>query len=122
MSVPAVTIAWLSDLTPHDAEARSFTLAFGIAFFYAVGSWSNILIWPADTAPRFPNTWPVNIGLLALAICLLLLFRYVEIKWIRPENTRIAEQHARENSDDTFCMQSRHETDKVYGASHVERC
>lgn len=98
MSLPGVILAWLSDLTPHDAEARSFCIGFGIAFFYAVGAWSNILVWPASTAPRFPTAWPTTIGLIVMAICLLLFFRYVELKWIRPQNTRIAEEKAREEA------------------------
>jgi hypothetical protein len=29
--------AWMSDLSPHDAEQRAFVLGFSIAFYYAVG-------------------------------------------------------------------------------------
>jgi hypothetical protein len=31
--------AWMSDLSPHDAEQRAFVLGFSIAFYYAVGEW-----------------------------------------------------------------------------------
>lgn len=74
-----------------------------------MGSWSTILIWPAETAPRFPTAWPTSIGLMGLSICLLLIFRYVELKWIRSQNIRIEELMAREDVQtqtlDAYCVQ-----------------
>lgn len=32
----------MSDLSPHDAEQRAFVLGFSIAFYYAVGEFSEI--------------------------------------------------------------------------------
>lgn len=86
--------AWLSDLSPHDAEQRAFILGWSIAFYYAVGAWSNVLIWPADEAPHYKAGWKVSIGLWILAAILLCTLRYIELRFIRPRNQRIAEEKA----------------------------
>ncbi|WWD22558.1 hypothetical protein CI109_107051 [Kwoniella shandongensis] len=82
--------AWLSDVNPFDAEQRAFTLGFAIAFYYACGAWSGPLIWPAREAPHYRYGWQVQIALWCLVIIMALGLRYVEVKYIRPKNVRIA--------------------------------
>ncbi|WVR03557.1 hypothetical protein IAU60_000549 [Kwoniella sp. DSM 27419] len=84
--------AWLSDVNPFDAEQRAFTLGFAIAFYYACGAWSGPLIWPAKIAPHYKFGWQVQIALWVLVIILAVSLRYVEIKYIRPKNKRLAEE------------------------------
>ncbi|WVQ80950.1 hypothetical protein IAT38_003057 [Cryptococcus sp. DSM 104549] len=86
--------AWLSDLNPFDAEQRAFTLGFAIAFYYACGAWSGPLIWPASTAPHYAHGWQVTIAMWALVIILAVLLHFYEIKRLRPQNRRIAEEKA----------------------------
>lgn len=95
--------AWMSDLSPHDAEQRAFIIGFSIAFYYAVGewillrpladspgAWSNVLIWPASQVPHYRVAWQCSIALWCLVIIELCLLRYTELKWIRPRNKQIA--------------------------------
>jgi len=82
--------AWMSDLSPHDAEQRAFIIGFSIAFYYAVGAWSNVLIWPASEVPHYRVAWQCSIALWCLVIIELCLLRYTELKWIRPRNMAIA--------------------------------
>jgi len=84
--------AWMSDLSPHDSEMRAFILGFSIAFYYAVGAWSNVLIWPAVQAPHYRVGWQCCIALWCLVIIELCALRYVELRYIRPRNRRIAEE------------------------------
>jgi len=91
--------AWMSDLSPHDAEQRAFVLGFSIAFYYAVGAWSNVLIWPASQVPHYRVAWQCSIALWALVIVLLCALRYTELKFIRPRNRRIAEENYDEAAD-----------------------
>ena len=93
--------AWMSDLSPHDAEQRAFIIGFSIAFYCAVGecphrlslitgAWSNVLIWPASQVPHYRVAWQCSIALWCLVIIELGLLPYTEIRWIRPGNMRIA--------------------------------
>lgn len=75
--------AWMSDLLPHDAEQRAFILGFSIAFYYAVGAWSNVLIWPASEVPHYRVAWQTSIALWVLVIIELCVLRWLEIKYIR---------------------------------------
>lgn len=83
--------AWMSDMSPHDAEQRAFTIGFSIAMYYAISSWSNVLIWPASQVPHYRVAWQTSIALWIAVILGLVVLRYVEKKYIRPRNQRIAE-------------------------------
>ncbi|KAJ9101218.1 hypothetical protein QFC21_003437 [Naganishia friedmannii] len=85
--------SWLSDLCPHDAEQRAFILGWAIALYYAVSSWSQVLIWPAKEAPHYKAGWKVSIGLWILVIMLLCFLRYMELKVLRPRNMRITSEN-----------------------------
>ncbi|WWC85869.1 uncharacterized protein L201_000736 [Kwoniella dendrophila CBS 6074] len=106
--------AWLSDLNPHDAEQRAFTLGFGIAFYYACGAWSGPLIWPAKTAPHYKYGWPVQIALWILVIIIACSLRYMEIHYIRPKNVRIAQEkeEAARNAERQAELEAEHDMDK----------
>ena len=80
--------AWMSDMSPHDAEQRAFILGFSIAFYYAVGAWSNVLIWPASQVPHYKYAWQACIALWLFVILELFALRYVEIKYIPNGNSK----------------------------------
>ena len=82
-------------MSPHDAEQRAFILGFSIAFYYAVGAWSNILIWPTTEVPHYHHAWQTCIALWCVVILELCALRYLEIKYIRPRNIAIAEEKIR---------------------------
>lgn len=82
--------AWMSDLSPHDAEQRAFILGFTIAFYYAVSAWSNVLIWPAGEAPHYSHAWQSSIALWLVVILAACALRFLELRYIRPRNQRIA--------------------------------
>ncbi|ORX34841.1 major facilitator superfamily domain-containing protein [Kockovaella imperatae] len=84
--------AWMSDLSPHDSEQRAFILGLSIAMYYAVGAWSNILIWPTVEAPHYRHAWQSCIALWCLVIIELILLHQVELRYIRPRNQRIAQE------------------------------
>lgn len=87
-------------MCPHDAEQRAFITGFSIAIYYAISSWSNVLIWPATQAPHYRVAWQTSIGLWLAVILGLCALRYVEIKYIRPRNQRIAEEKLLANEYD----------------------
>ncbi|KAK7056520.1 hypothetical protein VNI00_003076 [Paramarasmius palmivorus] len=45
--------AWVSDLIPQDPEQRALVVGVAIALYYAISSWSQVLIWPAKEAPHY---------------------------------------------------------------------
>lgn len=83
-------------MCPHDAEQRAFITGLSIAMYYAISSWSNVLIWPASEVPHYRVAWQTSIGLWLAVIIGLCALRYVEIKYIRPRNQRIAEERVLE--------------------------
>jgi hypothetical protein len=36
---------------PQDPEARSLIVGVAVAGYYAISSWSQVLVWPATQAP-----------------------------------------------------------------------
>jgi hypothetical protein len=81
-TAPAI-FSWMSDLCPYDAEQRAFIVGAAITMYYAVGAWSNVLIWPASEVPHYRVAWQTSIALWVLVIILLCTLRYIEIKHIR---------------------------------------
>ncbi|KAK4210768.1 putative transporter [Rhypophila decipiens] len=56
-----LVMSWLSDLLPHDSEARTLIVGYSIAGLYAILSWSQVLIWPASQAPFYNHAWQISI-------------------------------------------------------------
>lgn len=104
----------MSDMSPHDAEQRAFILGFSIAFYYAVGAWSNVLIWPASQVPHYKYAWQACIALWLFVIIELCVLRYAEIKYIRPKNRRIAEEKARLQAAEEDYAHVGGEVDELY--------
>ncbi|KAK4688214.1 MFS transporter, ACS family, pantothenate transporter, partial [Tremellales sp. Uapishka_1] len=113
--------AWLSDLSPHDAEQRAFILGWAIAFYYAMGAWSNILIWPASEAPHYKAGWKVSIGLWILVIVLLFGLRFFELRVIRPRNRRLAaEASVQAENQQSAALYSSHDVEEDVKDKHPE--
>lgn len=53
-----------------------------VAIYYAISAWSQVLVWPAVTAPHYKYGWQVSIGLWALVIIMTLVLQYVDIKFM----------------------------------------
>ncbi|WWD20560.1 hypothetical protein CI109_105036 [Kwoniella shandongensis] len=83
--------AWLSDMTPHDAEQRAFIIGCCTAGWYAVNSWANVLIWPASKAPHYPHAWQVTIALWIVTACEVMLILYIDKRYMRPRNQKMAQ-------------------------------
>ncbi|KAL1409279.1 hypothetical protein Q8F55_006112 [Vanrija albida] len=99
-------MAWLSDMTPNDAEQRAFIIGCTTASWYAFNSWVNILVWPASKAPHYPVGWQVTIGLWCFIFAMLALTRYVDLYYVRPRNARQAREEAAVESDDLASVTS----------------
>ncbi|KAK0742739.1 major facilitator superfamily domain-containing protein [Schizothecium vesticola] len=63
-----LVMSWLSDLLPHDPEARTLIVGYSIASMYAILSWSQVLIWPASQAPYYAYAWQLSVVFWALSI------------------------------------------------------
>ncbi|KIW53128.1 hypothetical protein PV05_08722 [Exophiala xenobiotica] len=83
---------WISDMLPHDPEQRAFISGFMNAFWYAVGSWSNVLIWPTYEVPHYSHAWQISLGCWLLVLVEVSVLRYYEIKVVRPRNVRLAQE------------------------------
>lgn len=80
--------AWVSDMLPIDAEQRALTISFAITMYYAINSWSNVLIFPASQAPHYKHGWPVCLALWITSIMVICALRLYDLKVIRPRNHR----------------------------------
>lgn len=45
-------MSWLSDIIPQDPEVRSLVVGVTIAGYYAIATWSQVLVWTAVQAPQ----------------------------------------------------------------------
>lgn len=63
-----------------------------IAFYYAVSAWSQVLVWPATEAPHYSHAWQVSIAIWIVVIIACIALRFLEIRYIRPRNIRIAHE------------------------------
>jgi hypothetical protein len=43
---------------PQDPEARSLIVGVAVAGYYAISSWSQVLVWPATQAPYCKSLLP----------------------------------------------------------------
>lgn len=84
--------AWVSDMLPIDAEQRALTISFAITMYYAINSWSNVLIFPASQAPHYKHGWPVCLALWITCIMVICALRLYDLKVIRPRNHRKLQQ------------------------------
>lgn len=75
-------IAWLSDLVPQDAEARTLIVGYAIALVYAFLAWSQVLIWPASEAPYYRFAWQVSIAMWVLFMAMVVYLRIVDVKYL----------------------------------------
>lgn len=112
--------SWMSDLCPYDAEQRAFIVGAAITMYYAVGAWSNVLIWPANQVPHYHAAWQTSIALWVLVIILLCTLRYIEIKYIRPKNRRIAEEISQTMQQAEAEAGEQAKVDQVYGRESEE--
>lgn len=84
--------AWVSDMLPMDAEQRALTISFAITMYYAINSWSNVLIFPASQAPHYKHGWPVCLALWIASAMVIVALRVYDVKIIRPRNYRRVQQ------------------------------
>lgn len=63
-----------------------------IAAYYAVSAWSQVLIWPAKQAPHYKYGWKVSVGLFVALLIGLCTLRIIDLRYIRPQNYRIAQE------------------------------
>ncbi|KAL0575099.1 hypothetical protein V5O48_006875 [Marasmius crinis-equi] len=80
-----IIIAWVSDMLPQDSEQRALVVDVTIAVYYAIGAWSQVLIWPAKQAPHYKFAWQTSIGLWILVIALTFVLRWVDLKYLLPD-------------------------------------
>jgi MFS family permease len=84
-------MSWLSDLIPQDPEARSLIVGVAIATYYAIGAWSQVLVWPAVQAPYYKFGWQSALAIWVLCIAMTVVLRYVDVRWMRPKREAFAE-------------------------------
>ncbi|KAK3707336.1 hypothetical protein LTR37_012180 [Vermiconidia calcicola] len=77
--------AWLSDLIPQDPEARSLIVGVSVAFYYAISSWSQVLVWPASQAPHYKYGWESALALWIMCIAMTCVLRFVDVRYLRPK-------------------------------------
>lgn len=77
--------AWLSDLIPQDPEARSLVVGVAVAGYYAISSWSQVLVWPASQAPFYKYGWQSALALLVLVIIMTNILRFVDVRYLLPK-------------------------------------
>ncbi|KAI2766822.1 hypothetical protein DTO012A8_7972 [Penicillium roqueforti] len=77
--------AWLSDLIPQDPEARSLVVGVAVAGYYAISSWSQVLVWPASQAPFYKYGWQSALALLVLVIIMTSILRFVDVRYLLPK-------------------------------------
>ncbi|EME79424.1 uncharacterized protein MYCFIDRAFT_87346 [Pseudocercospora fijiensis CIRAD86] len=82
--------AWLSDLIPQDPEARSLIVGVSVSFYYAISSWSQVLVWPAGQAPFYKYGWQACIALWVMCIAMTCTLRYIDVKYMRPKRLAFA--------------------------------
>lgn len=101
--------AWVSDMLPIDAEQRALTISFAITMYYAINSWSNVLIFPASQAPHYKHGWPVCLALWITSIMVICALRLYDLKVIRPRNHRQVQQAM---EDEGVFVDSTHKLDE----------
>ncbi|KAJ5604159.1 hypothetical protein N7537_007115 [Penicillium hordei] len=77
--------AWLSDLIPQDPEVRSLVVGVAVAGYYAISSWSQVLVWPASQAPFYKYGWQSALALLVLVIIMTSILRFVDVRYLLPK-------------------------------------
>ncbi|KPM44466.1 hypothetical protein AK830_g2096 [Neonectria ditissima] len=77
--------SWLSDLIPQDPEARTLIVGASVAMYYAISSWSQVLVWPASEAPYYRYGWQTGLALLALVIIMTCTLRYIDVRYLLPK-------------------------------------
>lgn len=77
--------AWLSDLIPQDPEVRSLVVGVAVAGYYAISSWSQVLVWPASQAPFYKYGWQSALALLVLVIIMTSLLRFIDVRYLLPK-------------------------------------
>ncbi|SMR51231.1 unnamed protein product [Zymoseptoria tritici ST99CH_1E4] len=84
-------MSWLSDLIPQDPEARSLIVGVAIATYYAIGAWSQVLVWPASQAPYYKFGWQSALAIWVLCIAMTIALRYIDVRWMMPKRLAFAE-------------------------------
>ncbi|KAH8651570.1 putative allantoate permease [Tricladium varicosporioides] len=74
--------SWLSDILPQDPEARTLIVGVAVAGYYAVSSWSQVLVWPAKQAPYYKYGWQSALALWVLVIIMTCALRVIDMKYM----------------------------------------
>ncbi|RDW61347.1 putative major facilitator superfamily permease-5 [Coleophoma crateriformis] len=98
-------MSWLSDLIPQDPEARSLIVGVAIAGYYAIGAWSQVLVWPAVQAPYYKYGWQSALACWVLVVIMTCILRYIDIKHLRPKRLEFASQLHRPVVDEAASVQ-----------------
>jgi len=77
--------AWLSELIPQDPEARSLIVGVAVAGYYAISSWSQVLVWPATQAPYYKYGWQSSIAIWIVVLTMTCVLRFVDVRYLRPK-------------------------------------
>ncbi|KAK6214109.1 hypothetical protein LQW54_004711 [Pestalotiopsis sp. IQ-011] len=77
--------AWVADILPQDAEARTLIVGFSVAAYYGVSAWSQVLVWPASQAPYYKYGWQTSIALWIFVFGMVCLLRYIDVKHLLPQ-------------------------------------
>lgn len=83
--------AWVSDLIPQDPEQRSLIVGVAVAGYYAIGAWSQVLVWPASQAPYYKYGWQSCVALWVLCIAMTCTLRYIDVRYMLPKRLAFAE-------------------------------
>lgn len=90
---------------PQDPEARSLIVGVAVAGYYAISSWSQVLVWPATQAPyckSFALTnvdsashadtgttdkygWQSSIAIWIVVLTMTCVLRFVDVRYLRPK-------------------------------------
>jgi hypothetical protein len=88
---------------PQDPEARSLIVGVAVAGYYAISSWSQVLVWPATQAPyckSFVSTltllrtltrridkygWQSSIAIWIVVLTMTCVLRFIDVRYLRPK-------------------------------------
>lgn len=75
---------------PQDPDSRSLIVGVCIAFYYSIGAWSQVLVWPASQAPYYKYGWQSCIACWVLCMTMTVVLRYVDVKFMLPKRLAFA--------------------------------
>ncbi|OJD33680.1 major facilitator superfamily transporter [Diplodia corticola] len=90
MGTAPLIFSWLSDLLPQDPSGRALIVGVCVASYYAVSSWSNVLVWPASEAPYYRKGWQLSIALWVFVMVMTAALRFIDVRYMKPKREAYA--------------------------------